>query len=117
MGIETIVAILAATLGPLAGIVTGILLDRRNKKTVDQTTRVAAQEAATHEFEAITSGFTDYTSKLETRANRADGLEKRVELLEKNMRLILGHLEKVEALVPAGSLPPRPTLIKPNEDS
>lgn len=116
MGIESVIAILAAILGPVAGIVTGVLLDRRNKRTADQTTRVAAREAATHEFEAITAGYTDYTTKLEARASRADSLEKRIEVVEKNLRLILAHLERVETLVPAGSLPPRPTLVKLEEE-
>lgn len=113
-----IIAIIGAALGPIAGLVAAVILDRRTKSNSSETTRVAAREAATHEFEAITTGYTEYTEKLQKRADKADDLEQRLDDLERALRQILAHLEVVEALVPAGMLPPRPeiTLRKRDEE-
>lgn len=101
---------LGAIFGPLGGIATGIILDRRSKKNTEQTTVVAAKDAATHAFEAITTGYTEYTTKLESRANRADQLEKRVEALEKVLKNLIVYVEALEPHVAPENRPVRPDL-------
>ena len=110
-----VVAFLSATLGPVAGIVTGLILDRRNKHTTTVNSKGAAREAATHEFEAITAGYTEYVKILEKRAGTVAEMERRLEDVEaklevalRNLRRVTAHLDVVEALVPVHLLPPRP---------
>lgn len=101
---------LGAILGPVGGVVTAVMLDRRSKRNNKETTFVAAKEAATHEFEAITAGYTEYTTKLETRANRADSLEKRVDQLEKILKNLIVYVEALEPHVAPENRPVRPDL-------
>lgn len=120
------IALICGALVPITGLITGFMVDRRNKQaakiTAEQaraTIKTTAREAATHEFEAITSGFTEYTSRLEGQNARLEARiahletedakkQDRIERLETKHRLTMEHLSAVEALVEPALLPPRP---------
>lgn len=105
-----VLAFVGATLGPLAGVFTGVLLNKRTQRAHQETTAVAAKEAATHEFEAITAGYTEYTRLLEARAAKTTALEERVNGLEKTLSAVLAYVEALEQSIPEGERPPRPDL-------
>lgn len=114
MNIELMLAFVGATLGPLAGIATAWMLDRRTKQTADQTVTVAAKEATTHQWEVLSSGFGEYTEMMERNAarlaTRVTQLEEIVDSLGQDLTAIMKHLETVEKLVPVDQLPERPPL-------
>lgn len=126
MNWQTIVAILSAVMVPVAMIIGGWISDRRAKKQfavtsqqTQQTVEATAKEAANHEFEVITTGFTSYIDRVEKANARLEEQNTKMEKLvqemddrfqELNRRHIaaLNHLDRVEALVPVGLLPRRP---------
>lgn len=114
MDIELMLALLGATFGPLAGIATAWMLDRRTKRTADLETTVAAKEATTHQWEVLSSGFGEYTEMMERNADRlatrVTQLEQMVESLGEDLTAIMKHVETVEKLVPVDQLPERPAM-------
>lgn len=120
-------AALGAVLGPLSGIVTGWLLDRRSRKvaeltaeTADGATDVSRTEAATHQFEAQVAGWSEYVEKVEKASEklelRVKDLENRLTRLSRDFGTLTRHLDVVEALVPVESRPPRPIFEFRNDD-
>lgn len=105
-----VIAFVGATLGPLGGVITGVLLNKRTQRAHQETTKVAAKEAATHEFEAITAGYTEYTRLLEARAAKTTALEERITGLEDTLVAVLAYVEALELRIPEAERPPRPDL-------
>lgn len=128
-----LIALIGAISVPLTGLLTGLLVDRRNKQAAAHAAKVAeeqsgftkqeleitAKEAANHEFAAITTGFTEYTEKLERRnagletrvaalEEQNQKLEQRIRSMERRHQLAMEHLFAVEQIAPADKLPRRP---------
>lgn len=130
--------IIATVLGPISAILAVFISDRRSKQNTTATVTVQGQEAKTHEFVAITQGFSELREQLEEdrRSLREDvqrleedrgtlredvkTLTDRMEVVEEDNRLLLAentaimeHLTIVEALVPnPPGAPPRPAILK-----
>lgn len=114
MSPEFVLALVGAIGGPLAGIYTGWLLDRRSKKTATLTATTAEKDATTHQWEVLSSGFGEYTEMMERNAGRLEKrvaeLEKQIEAMAADWQLIMAHVDVVEQLVPAEQRPARPIL-------
>lgn len=104
---------------PLAGILGGLIADRRSKKNTTAVVEVSKLEAATSarnaastEFNMITQGFTSSFVKMQQEIEALS--RQNNELLASNQHLagrldeVLEYLDKVEVLVPVDLRPPRP---------
>lgn len=130
---QTLVAILSAVMVPLSGLFGGWISDRRAKKQFvvtskqsQQTVEATAKEAANHEFEVITSGFTSYIDRVEKQNQRleetntkleqqnvkleklVDEMDARFQELNRRHQTALDHIDELTALVPVEQLPRRP---------
>lgn len=106
-------ALLGAIGGPLSGILTGWFLYRSSKRNTDATTGVSKTEADTHRFEAITSGWAEYTETVDKDRARLEArvktLEESLTVLTRDFALLLKHVDAVEKLAPLEQLPVRPS--------
>ena len=114
MSPELVLAALGAVLGPLAGIFTGWLLDRRSKGNAKLTHTVAEKDATTHQWEVLSSGMGEYIEMMERKAARLEArvveLEKQYEALAEDWGLLVEHVGVLEKLAPIELRPARPKL-------
>jgi len=127
---QTFVMIVCAAMVPISSVLVGVIVDRRSKRQfavtskqsqeqIQATAAVTAKEAANHEFQVITTGFSELTEgmkntieRLQAQNERLEGLvvqmDERFQELNRRHRAAVDHIDHLETLVPVGQLPNRP---------
>lgn len=133
---QLFIMFMCAAMVPISSVLVGVIVDRRSKKqfavTAEQskeqiqaTAAVTAKEAANHEFQVITTGFSELTDGMKNTIERLQVQNEKLERLVNDMdsrfaelnrrhRAAVDHIDYLETLVPVGLLPRRPKAMGEN---